>query len=63
MSKKSKRSSEQGTYALCITAGLMVGIGLGPILGSVWLSAVAGILLGTVVAYYFTRQSGKKKRH
>ena len=63
MSKKSKRSSEQGTYALCITAGLMVGIGLGPVLESVLFSALAGILLGTVAAYCFNLQTGKKKRH
>ena len=35
MSKKNKKKAEQGTYALCITAGLIVGLGLGPLMGNV----------------------------
>lgn len=63
MSKKHKTNSDQGTYAICITAGLVIGVGLGPLLNSVAISAVIGLILGTVAAYYFTHQKRKKKRH
>lgn len=54
MSKK-KNKSRQGTYALCITAGLIVGLGLGPAFGSVLISTAVGALLGAGTAYMLTR--------
>jgi uncharacterized membrane protein YfcA len=62
MSKKTKNNSEQGTYAICITAGLIVGIGMGPVLDNVLLSAAAGILLGIGAGYIFTHQKKKKQK-
>ncbi len=63
MSKKNKeKSRRQGTYALCITAGLILGVGLGPALGSVLLCAILGGLVGATVAY-FINQRPAGKRH
>jgi hypothetical protein len=61
MSKKSK-SSVQGTYALCITAGTVVGFGLSPMLGTVLIPLLLGIAAGCGAGYYFTNKTQKKKR-
>ena len=63
MSKKSKKkAAEQGTYALCITAGLILGIGLGAILNSLLLITALGVVGGAGAAYYFNHQK-KTGRH
>ena len=62
MSKKNaKKNSERGTYALCITTGLiLVGLGLGPLLGSVLASSAFGVLAGSVAGYFIiNRKSGR----
>ncbi len=57
MSRKSKkRQASRGTLALCITAGLIVGVGLGPFVGSVLLSMVIFGLLGVAAGLYFTHR-------
>ena len=56
MSKKSKKQAEQGTWALCITAGLIVGVGLGPLLGNVPITSLVGAAIGAGAGYYFTHQ-------
>ena len=62
MSKKSKqRTAEQGTYALCITIGIMIGVGLGAIVNNMLMYTIAGAVLGTAVAYYFNHH--KRQRH
>jgi len=62
--KKAKKNSERGTYALCITTGLIVvGLGFGPLLGSVLTSSAAGVLVGGVAGYLINnRKSGRKNR-
>ena len=60
--KQAKKNSEQGTYAICITAGLIVGIGMGPVLDNVLLSALGGMLLGAVAGYIFTHQKKKQQK-
>jgi F0F1-type ATP synthase assembly protein I len=67
--RKAKKNSERGTYALCITTGvILVGLGLGPLLGSVLASSAIGVLASSaigvlvgVAAGYFiiNRKSGK----
>ena len=63
MSRKAKPDPAKGTYALCISMGFILGIGLGPILGAVLISAAAGALLGTAAGYYFTHMKRKKHKH
>ncbi|PCI75199.1 MAG: hypothetical protein COB20_13415 [SAR86 cluster bacterium] len=65
MSKnKAKKNSERGTYALCITTGLIVvGLGLGPLLGSVLASSAVGVAVGGIAAYLINnRKSSRKKQ-
>lgn len=59
--KKARRNSEQGTYALCITTGLIIGVGLGAILDSVVLVAVLFGIIGGVAAYLFNHRKKKRK--
>ena len=62
MSKKSKQSSDQGTYALCITVGFVVGVGLGPAMGSVLIMAIVGVGAGALAGYAFTHRRKNRKR-
>lgn len=57
MSKKSKRQAKRGTFALCITAGLVVGVGLGPFVGNMLLSVVIFGLLGIGAGWVFTHRT------
>lgn len=63
MSRKSKKQSVQGTYALCITVGLFVGLGLGPVFGSVLLSTGVGAIVGAGAGYWFTHLRHQNKKH
>lgn len=62
MSKKSKKQAEQGTWALCITAGLIIGLGLGAILGYVLVATIVGGGTGATVAYLINQRSRNSKR-
>ena len=56
MSKKSKKiASKQGTWALCITAGVVLGLGMAPLLGGLLVSVLAGTVTGLIAGYFFTR--------
>ncbi len=57
MSKKSKKQAKRGTFALCITAGLVVGVGLGPFVGNMLLSVVIFGLLGIGAGWVFTHRT------
>lgn len=57
MSKKSKKQARQGTLALCITAGLVVGVGLGPFVGNMLISIVIFGLLGIAAGWIFTHRT------
>lgn len=59
MSKKNKKQAQQGTYALCITVGLFIGVGLGPVFNTVLFSALGGALLGGIAGYFFNHQRSK----
>ena len=59
--KKTKKNSERGTYALCITTGLiLVGLGLGPLLGNVLASSAIGVLAGGVAGYVIINRKSSK---
>ncbi len=55
MSKKSKKQAQRGTLALCITAGLIIGAGLGPFVDNMLLSIMIFGLLGIAAGIVFTR--------
>ena len=62
MSKRNKKkTAERGTYALCMTAGLILGIGLGAILNSLLITTVLGIIAGAGAAYFFNHQKKPNK--
>lgn len=62
MSKRTKqKTAEQGTYALCITIGLFLGIGLGAIVNNLLIYTTAGAVVGCGVAYYFNHLKRNKK--
>ena len=60
MSKKNKNTA-QGTYALRITAGTVVGFGLSPMLGTVLIPVVLGVAAGCGAGYYFASKASRKK--
>jgi hypothetical protein len=60
MSKKNKNTS-QGTLALCITAGTVLGFGLSPMLGTVLVPVLLGAAAGCGAGLYFTSKASKKK--
>ena len=61
MSKRNKKQSVQGTYALCITIGLITGLGFGPSFDNILLSTLGGGLLGAAAGYWFTHLKARKK--
>ena len=60
--KKSKQNPSQGSYALCITFGLVIGFGLGGAMDNMLLLTGLGVLVGWGAGYYFTHhhRSGPK---
>lgn len=57
MSKKAKqKKAEQGTYALCITVGILLGFGLGAIANNLIVITVIGALAGIGVAYFINHR-------
>ncbi len=56
MSRKSRKQASQGTIALCLTIGVIVGLGLGRFLGNVLLSMALFGLVGLAAGWYFTRK-------
>jgi F0F1-type ATP synthase assembly protein I len=63
MSRKNRKNTQQGTYALCITAGLIIGVGIGAIMEQVLLCSLVGAAIGALAARYFNQQSQQGKRH
>lgn len=61
MSKKHKQA-RAGTYALCITIGVIVGIGLAPVTNNLLITLIAGTVGGGVVGYLFDRRSMRAHR-
>jgi hypothetical protein len=62
MTRKKKQSSTAGLYAMCITAGLMVGIGLAPVFGNFLILVILGGTAGIAAAYVINKNSPKPKR-
>ena len=62
MSRKKKQSSTAGLYALCITAGLIIGVGLTPVFGNFLVLVILGGAAGVAAAYVINKKSPKPKR-
>ena len=62
MSKKKQTSSTAGLYALCITVGVIIGLGLTPVMGNFLVMIVLGGLSGTAVAFFIGKNTPKPKR-
>lgn len=62
MSKKKQKTAEQGTYALCITIGLIIGVGLGAIVDNLLIIAIIGTVAGVGAGYYFNHLK-RARRH
>ncbi|MBC59567.1 MAG: hypothetical protein CMQ35_02965 [Gammaproteobacteria bacterium] len=62
MSKKSKKSHKRDTYVLCVTVGLIIGVGFGAILDNILITCSIGVLAGTSAGYYFTKPKPHSKK-
>ncbi|MEX2131019.1 MAG: hypothetical protein WD772_05990 [Pseudohongiellaceae bacterium] len=63
MSKKNKQSERAGVYALCITIGVVVGIGLAPVVNNLILTLLIGTGGGALAGYLFDRQRLAREKH
>ncbi len=64
--KKRKEPGTAGVYALAITTGLFIGLGLSPLMGNVLLMLCLGGLAGMASAFLITRnrpQHRHRRRH
>lgn len=63
--KKKKETSTAGVYALCITVGVIVGLGLTPLMGNLLVMVLVGGVAGAVAAYLINRNAPRPshKRH
>ncbi|MDC3196532.1 hypothetical protein OAU36_02230 [Gammaproteobacteria bacterium] len=59
--KKAKKNSMQGTYALSMSSGLILGFGLGAIMDSVLVATISGGLIGGVAGYLTNHPKTKRK--
>ena len=63
--KKKKETSAAGVYAICITVGIIVGLGLTPLMGNLLAMVVVGGVAGAIAAYLINKNAPKPshKRH
>jgi len=60
--KKSKRQvTASEIYALCVTIGLVVGLGLSPLMGNILMMAGIGAVAGALLAFLVTRRSAQQR--
>ena len=60
MSKKKKQATSAGTYALCITVGIILGIGLTPLAGNFIVMVILGAAGGALVGFLINRNRPSK---
>jgi hypothetical protein len=60
--RKARKNAEQGTYAICISCGLILGLGLAPVFGSALATSILGLLLGGVAGYLLNHRKSNQKK-
>ena len=63
MSKKQKQSARVGTYALCITIGFIIGIGLAPVVDNLPVTLLAGTAAGALAGWQIDKRNRSRKHH
>ncbi len=63
--KKKKETSSTGVYALCITVGVFVGLGLTPLMGNLLGMVAIGGIAGASAAFLINKnaRNPSQKRH
>ena len=63
--KKKKDTTNAQMYALCITVGVIVGLGLTPLMGNLLIMMVIGAAAGAVAAYLINKNAPRPthKKH
>ena len=54
---------QQGNLVMCITAGVFLGIGLGPLFNSMLIGLATGTTLGLAAGLWFSRKKSARKPH
>ena len=60
--KKKRQASAAEVYALCITVGLIVGLGLAPMMDNVLLTTAIGGIGGALAAFLINRKSPRQQQ-
>ena len=63
MSKRKKQMAKSEIYALCITIGLVIGLGLSPMLNNLLLGVLTGGIGGTVVGFIMSKNQIAKNKN
>ncbi|MEZ5491640.1 MAG: hypothetical protein R3F50_15160 [Gammaproteobacteria bacterium] len=63
--KKNKRQATAAEmYALCVTVGLIIGLGLTPLMGNLLIMLAGGAVVGALAAFLLTRNTPRSShRH
>lgn len=61
--KKKQQASASGVYALCVTVGLIIGLGLTPLMGNLPIMVVVGAVAGVIAAFLITRKRPAQQHH
>lgn len=63
--KKKKETSSTGVYVLCITVGVIVGLGLTPLMGNFLGMIAIGVIAGVTTAFLINKnaRNPSQKRH
>jgi len=58
MTRKSKKVKATSLLPMCAAGGVFIGLGLGALMGNVWLVMVVCVLIGTAAGYAIDKKNG-----